>query len=193
MQKKTSVKNRIRYLVDAGVIAAIHGVATIISLSSLSYFSWGPIQLRPSEALMVLVLFNPAAVPGLTLGCFFANLFNLTAAGPLGWLDVVFGTAATLAAGLWMRRFRTRANLALFGPVLFNALIVAAYLPLILMGLGLYNIPLLDINIESSYLLMYVFGVVTIGIGQAIVVYGLGVPLKQLTARYNLFSGEELK
>lgn len=192
MQKTTTnTQTRLRYLVDAGVIAALYAALSIVSLSSMSYLSWGPVQIRPSEALMVLALITPAAIPGLTIGCFIANLFNLTAAGPLGWLDLVFGTLATLLAVIWIWKFRSRTNFALFGAVLSNGFIVAAYLPIILMGLGLYNIPLLNIDIESSYLLMYLFGVVSIGIGQTISVFGLGLPLLKLLKRYKVLQRED--
>lgn len=186
-----STNKRIRYLVEAGVIAAVHATLTILSLSSLSYLSWGPVQLRLSEALMSLALITPAAIPGLTLGTFIANLFNMSASGPLGWLDLVFGTLATLLAAIWAWKFRKRHLFALAGPVFINALVVAAYLPIILMGLGLYNIPLLNIDIESSYFLMYLFGVVTVGIGQFIAVYGLGLPLLKLLIKYKVLRRED--
>jgi hypothetical protein len=66
---------------------------------------------------------------------------------------------------------------ALAGPVLANALIVPAYLPAMLAGLGLYEIPLVGVDLEGSWLSMYLFGVVAVGVGQSIAVYGLGWPL----------------
>jgi hypothetical protein len=49
-----------------------------------------------------------------------------------------------------------------------------ADLPLMLNGLGLYTIPFLNLNVEGSWLAMYLVGVVSVGIGEAIVVYTLG-------------------
>ncbi len=56
----------------------------------LGSLAWGPIQFRVSEALCVLALFTPAAVPGLTLGCAIANIANiaLSGTGMLGMLDL---------------------------------------------------------------------------------------------------------
>ena len=58
-----------------------------------------------------------------------------------------------------------------------NALIVPLYLPLLVKGLGLYRIPLLGVDFEGKWLPMYLFGFVSVAIGQAIVMYGLGLPL----------------
>lgn len=177
-------------LTRAGVVAAVYGGLTIITLQLGSYLAWGPIQFRISEALTVLPLFWSASVPGLALGTLIANLYNLGVAGPLGWLDVVFGTLATLLGALWTRKFRARPALALAGPVLANALIVAAYLPILLAGLGLYQIPFTSIDLESNYLTMYAFGVVTVTIGQAVVVYGLGLPLVSALRRAHIPSDD---
>ena len=78
---------------QAGLIAALYTVLTIVS----AYFGLASheIQVRISEALTVLPLFTPAAIPGLTIGCIVSNL--LTGSMPL---DVVFGTAATLLGAI---------------------------------------------------------------------------------------------
>lgn len=52
------------------------------------------IQFRAAEALCVLAMFTPAAIPGLTIGCV---LFNLCMAGSLPW-DAPLGGLATLLA-----------------------------------------------------------------------------------------------
>lgn len=184
-------RGRAHYVVTAGIIAAVYAVVTITAMQLMLYLSWGPIQLRLSEALTILPLFTPAAIPGLTLGSVIANLSNVAVAGPLAWLDVIFGSAATLGGAMWTYRFRSRPKLALLGPILTNSLIVPAYLPLMLKGLGVYNIPFLPFSIESSYLAMYTFGVVTIFIGEALVVYGLGLPLKTALSKSSIFPGKE--
>lgn len=187
----TPKRGRTHYIVTAGIIAAVYAVVTIVAMQLMLYLSWGPIQLRVSEALTILPLFTPAAIPGLALGCVIANLSNLAIAGPMGWLDVVFGSTATLLGAMWTYRFRARTKFALLGPVVANALVVSAYLPLILKGLGVYNLPFIPFTIESSYLAMYVFGVITIFIGEALVVYGLGLPLKAALQNSSIFPGEE--
>ena len=67
------------------------------------------------------------------------------------------------------------------GPVLANALIVPAYLPLMLQGIGFYTIPFTNIAIDGAYPAMYVFGLLATGIGEAVVMYVLGLPLRALS------------
>lgn len=177
MQNDKQRPSRAKYIATAGVIAALYAVFSVAVMQSMSYLAWGPVQFRVSEALTVLPLFFSAAVPGLTLGCLIANLYNLAVAGPMGWLDVVFGTFATFLGALWTLRFRSKPLLALAGPVITNALIVSAYLPILLKGLGLYQVPLFGVNLEGNWWGMYLFGIITVGFGQAVVVYVLGLGL----------------
>ena len=83
------------------------------------------IQFRASEALCVLALFTPAAVPGLTLGCL---LFNISFAGALP-LDFLMGSLATLLAtgGMYTLRKVTVKGypfLAMVLPAVSNAFFV---------------------------------------------------------------------
>lgn len=172
-----------RYVAQAGVIAAVYAAFTIVVLQLPNQLGWGPVQLRLSEAVTVVGLFTPAAIPGLTLGSVAANLTMLAQVGPLALLDVVFGSLGTLLGALWMWRFRSRPALGMAGPVVTNALIVPAYLPIILAGIGFYRVPLLGIDLEGAWLGMYLFGVAAVGLGQAIVVYGLGWPLQAALRR----------
>jgi len=165
------------YIAQAGIIAAAYAAFTLLVLQMPSQLGWGPIQFRVSEAVTVLALITPAAIPGLTLGSLAANSFMVAQIGPIALLDVVFGSLATLLGAMWSWRFRERRALALAGPVITNALIVPAYLPAMLAGLGFYQIPVMGLDLEGSWLAMYLFGVVTVGIGEAVVVYGLGWPL----------------
>ncbi len=173
---------RSRFVAQSGMIAAGYGAATLIAILFLQGLAWGPIQFRISEALTVLALFTPAAIPGLTIGCALANCFSLaiTGTGALGLLDVVFGSLATCIGSLWCWKFRSRPLLALLGPVLANALIVPAYLPILLQGLGFETIPLTDLSLSGAYLPLYLFGVATTGFGQFVVVYGIGFPITKL-------------
>ncbi len=169
---------RTRYIAQAGVIAAVYAGATILVVQFLSLLAVGPIQFRVSEALTVVAFFTPAAIPGLALGSVVANLYSFAVLGsPLALLDVVFGSLGTLIGAAWTWRFRRNTALGLAGPVVSNSLIVAAYLPWLVKGLGLYEVPILGVDLEGRWLPMYLFGVVAIGIGQAVVMYGLGWPL----------------
>lgn len=179
-------KNRTAYVAQAGMIAAVYAAATLVALLLLQGLAWGPVQFRISEAVCVLALFTPAAVPGLTVGCIIANLANtaISGTGALGLLDVVFGSLATCLGALWCWKMRERANLALLGPVVANALVVPAYLPILLQGLGYYTIPFTSIALDGMYVPMYLFGLVATGLGEAVVVYVLGLPLAGALKRF---------
>ena len=171
-----------------GVIAALYAASTLVAILFLGGLAWGPVQFRVSEALTVLALFSADAIPGLTLGCVVANLANIAlgGTGALGMLDVVFGSAATCLGAVITWRLRRRPALALLGPVVANALIVPAYLPVMLSGLGFYTIPFTSISLDGVYPLMYLFGVVSTGVGEAVVLYVLGLPLAHALGRSQL-------
>lgn len=90
---KTKTQKQILFICQAGIIAALYTVLTLIS--AVFGLASHEIQIRISEALTVLPLFTPAAIPGLTLGCIVSNL--LTGCMPL---DVLFGSLATLLGAL---------------------------------------------------------------------------------------------
>ena len=114
---KTRNKVNTLFLTQAACVAALYVLLTLLS-NALGLASQ-MIQLRLSEVLCWLPILMPAAIPGLAVGCFLANL--LTGAV---WLDVIFGSLATLLGALgtyWLRRRRWLSSLP---PVLANALIV---------------------------------------------------------------------
>ena len=109
---------KIRFLTYSAVIAALYIVLTYLAqLVGLS--GQNAIQCRFSEALCILPYFTPAAIPGVTLGCFLANL--LTGAA---WPDLVFGTLATLIGAVGTRLLRKWKYLASVPPILANTLII---------------------------------------------------------------------
>ena len=174
-----ATKQRAQRLARIGIIAALYAALTLAALLFLGGLAWGPVQFRISEAVVVIALFTADAIPGLTLGCVIANLANMviSGTGALGLLDVVFGSLAT-ALGAWFTwKNRKNVPLALLGPVLANAVIVSAYLPILLQGLGFYTIPFTTIELDGSYPLMFLFGFITTGLGESVVLYALGVPL----------------
>ena len=110
-------KSKSLFLAYAGIIAALYTVLTVfVGAFGLSN---GVIQLRLSEALCVLPIFTPAAIPGLTIGCLISNLVT----GCL-WQDVIFGTLATLIGACGARALRKLPLLAPLPTVLANTLIV---------------------------------------------------------------------
>ena len=183
-----ATKQRAQRLARIGIIAALYAALTLATLLFLGGLAWGPVQFRVSEALVVIALFTADAIPGLTLGCVIANLANMviSGTGALGLLDVVFGSLAT-AFGAWFTwKNRNNMLLALLGPVFTNAVIVSAYLPILLQGLGFYTIPFTTIELDGSYPLMFLFGFITTGLGEAVVLYILGVPLARALKRSSL-------
>jgi uncharacterized membrane protein len=169
--------SRTRYIAQAGVIAALYGGLTWLTLAFGGALAWGPIQLRISEAATVLALFTPAAIPGLAIGSVVANLLNPAAVWPFSALDVVLGSLGTLLGAVWTWRLRKRVLLALLGPVITNAFIVAAYLPILLRGIGVPMTPVLGLSLGSAWPLLYGVLVVTIAVGQALVIYIPGLLL----------------
>ncbi len=95
------------------MIAALYVALTL--LSTAFGLSSGIIQLRISEMLCVLALLTPAALPGLAVGCFIANLLSMCVP-----LDLVFGTLATLIGAALMRTFG-RGRLRYISPLLYVA------------------------------------------------------------------------
>ncbi len=183
------MESRASYVAKAGMIAALYAVATLVTMLFLQGLSWGLVQLRVSEALMAFALFSRAAIPGLGVGCAIANLLAIPLAGTgaLGLLDVLFGTLATVLGSMWCWRFRSRPALGLVGPVLSNALIVPAYLPLVLTAAGAYTIPFTDIAVTGAYPVLYGVGVLGVGVGELISIYVIGLPLSRFLARTALF------
>ncbi len=88
------MRRKTRFLAHGAMIAALYAGLTYMQNILIPGSATWAIQFRASEALCVLALFTPAAIPGLTVGCV---LFNLTFAGALP-LDVPVGGMATLLA-----------------------------------------------------------------------------------------------
>lgn len=115
------------------LISSMYAVVTLL----IAPASFGPIQFRVSEALMVLVLFDYDNIYGLSLGCFLANLIGLlSGVNPIGVMDIVFGTCATFISGVWMYNlkgltFKDLPLLSLLMPAVFNGIIVGLELALI--------------------------------------------------------------
>ena len=148
-------------------IAAVYVVLTVL----FAPISFGPMQVRIAEMLMILPMFTPAAVPGLFIGCIIANMLGGAIA-----LDVIFGSLATLIGAWGGYLLRRNRWLVPIPPILSNALIVPFVLKY---GYGFTEIPLP---------LMMVY----IAIGEIIGCYILGEILGGVLLRYRsvIFRGE---
>ncbi len=157
--------NSTKRLCRAGVIAALYVVLTY----AFSSFAFGPFQVRPAEALCLLPLFLPEAIPALFVGCALSNILSAYSV-----YDIVFGSLASLLAGYgtyFIGKLIKNTALKLFFGGLFPVLINAIVIPLIIVfmcgDLGGYA------GVWTAY-----FVSVAIFLGtQTVWVYGLGVPL----------------
>ncbi|SKC50168.1 QueT transporter family protein [Maledivibacter halophilus] len=116
--KNISVNN----LIKTAVIAAIYAAITM----ALAPISYGDIQFRLSEVLILLAFIDPLYIPGLVLGCLLANFGS-----PLGPIDVMAGSFATLLSVMAIHQTRKSLGnnfkaliIASLWPVIFNGLIV---------------------------------------------------------------------
>lgn len=139
------------FVARAGVIAAVYIVLTLL----IKPIAFGPLQLRIPEAMTILAFIDPAAILGLTVGVFFANF-----ASPYGLVDILGGSALTLAAALMTFKIRNK-YMAMLPPIVVNAL-----------GVPLYLSPATGI----PYWLL----AVQIAIGQTLVIGVLALPLLEL-------------
>ena len=168
--KTKSVQN----LVQGALIAALYAVLTL-TVAPLS-FDFG-IQLRLSEALCVLPLLTPVAIPGLTVGCILSNAIGV-AMGLSILPDILFGSCATLIAALltYLMRNMTVKKLPLLPllpPVIVNAIVVGVEFSLFMPG-------------ESAFFI----STLMVGLSEACVVYVLGIPLYFVLRRLNIFKSE---
>lgn len=153
-----------RQIAKAGLIAALYAVLTIF----MPVPQYGGIQFRVAEAMTVLPFLFPEAIPGLTVGCFIANVFS-----PF-LLDCVVGTSATLLAALWTSRVK-RPLWAPMPPVVCNAVIVGA------------EIAWFAAQDGENFVRAWLFNGFTVGFGELLACYVLGLlllrTLRRLEAR----------
>lgn len=149
----------IRKLCICAIVAALYAAITIVS-APLSY---GLVQFRLSEALVVLCCFEPMLGVGITLGCFLANLFSTVTA-----LDMVIGTLASALACLWTARCRNPWLMPL-PSIVCNGLLVG----------GMLAFVLFPENLAVGFLT----AAAQVGFGELAVLYVLGVPLYFFTKK----------
>ena len=151
-----------RNLCVAAIIAAFYITLTW----SIPFIMYGPLQMRISEALKILPLFTPAAIPGLFIGVFIANIQS-----PFGLADMIIGSLATLIAAIMtyyagkhlkIREF-PKFLIAMIPPVVINALAI---------GIMLYVL-IPDQADPATYTPIYVM-MTSVGFGQIVACYVLG-------------------
>lgn len=147
--KKLDQHGKTMFIVRSAVIAALYAALTL----ALYPISFGAVQFRVSEALTLLPIVMPEAIPGLFVGCLVSNLIG--SATP--W-DIIFGSLATLIAAILTYATRRNKILAAFWPVLCNTVIVGLVLALTL------DLPVFLTMGE-------------VGLGELVVVYTVGMAM----------------
>ena len=143
----------VAFICRGAVIAALYTVLTLVAAAC--GLSSGVIQFRISEALCILGVLTPAAIPGVTLGCMISNLLT----GGAVW-DFVFGTLASLVGMLVLRTLRKHPYIAPLPYVAANMIVVPLVLRYVYAAEG--TIP---------------YFVLTVGIGEVVCAWVLGVLL----------------
>ncbi len=163
-------KKRTTFVVQSAVIAALYaGLTYAAGMMNLAY---GSIQFRFSEALTILACISPAAIPGLTIGCFLGNITS-----PYGIVDILCGTAATFIAAVLSYKtrnvkFKNLPLLSAFFPVIANAVIVGIEITIFMP--------------EGFKLQAFLINAIQIAIGQLVMCYGLGLPLYNVIKKTKL-------
>ncbi len=122
-----NISKRNRRMAMSAVIAALYVAITYAQTAFFPGSTSMAVQFRVSEALTVLALFTPAAIPGLTVGCILANIVSMGALP----VDMVLGSLASLLAAYAMYKtrnitFKGMPLLSLLMPAIFNGIIVGA-------------------------------------------------------------------
>lgn len=166
------MKNKkVIYLTHAAVIAALYAALTVGQNLLLPGTASMAVQFRVAEALTILAVYTPAAIPGLTIGCVLANISSVTAG--LGFYDMIFGSIASLLAALTMyglrnvRWFRLPILAALM-PAIFNGIIIGLEIDFFFIGNLSFNFT--DFLIQGGF----------VALGELAVLIVLGLPLSVL-------------
>ena len=156
-------------LCRAGIIAALYAALTYV-FAPLAY---GPFQIRPAEALCILALIYPEAIPALTIGCALSNITS-----PFAVYDVPIGSLTTLLAafisylvGSNLKNTPLKVLLGGLPPVLFNTVVIP-FVIVFLCGDSGNSVWVAYFSYAGSFLLT-----------QSVWVYGLGTPLYLSVAR----------
>ena len=143
-----------RQIALSGIAAGLYVAVTVLTAS----FAYGNIQFRIADAMCLLVCIEPSLTVGLTLGCLIANLFSTVSA-----LDIIIGTAGTLLGCLLTVHIK-KTWLLPIPTILSNAILVGAMLSWVLMP-------------ASEFWQGFAVMGGEVALGEAVVLYALGVPL----------------
>ncbi|WP_194190143.1 QueT transporter family protein [Clostridium chrysemydis] len=151
------MNKRVNILVKLALVAALYVVLTI----AIAPISYGPIQVRFSEVLILLAFYDKRYVYSLTIGCIIANLLS-----PLGIVDVVVGSLGTYISAVAISKTKSLL-LATFWPTIFC-------LPVVLLLHLIVGLPFF----------IYLFGFM---VGEFISVTLIGYPLAKILSNKEIF------
>ncbi|MDE6598435.1 MAG: QueT transporter family protein [Clostridia bacterium] len=153
-------------LCRAGIIAALY-VALTYAFGQIAYN--GILQIRPAEALTILPLFFPEAVPALWVGCMLANLASpfIMYDVPIGGLATLVAALLTYGAGRLIKNNILKVAVGGFFPVIVNAFIIPLIIVFLCGGAEGFK----------SALIAYWVNFGSLCATEALWVYALGIPL----------------
>lgn len=148
------MNKKLKHLIFSALIGSAYAALTIL----FAPISYGPIQIRVSEALTILPYFSFYSIWGLFIGCILANIF-----GGNGILDIIFGSIATLASAILTyyigkSKINFKRYIAPLPAVIINAIVVGFLLSF------LFKMP-------------FIITALWVGLGEFISAYVLGLPL----------------
>ena len=160
------MKGNTKKIAVTALIAAVYAVFTI----SLGFMSYSNIQFRVAEIMILLAFIDKDYIPGLTLGCFLANIL-----GVYGIPDTIFGTLATFISaclvyqtGKQLGKSTMSLIIASLWPAVVNALIIGWMLN------KFVGLPL-------------ILSMAQVGIGEFVVITIAGIPLfKAVEGKYGI-------
>lgn len=154
----------IKKLVKTALVAAIYATLTLV----LGAISYGPIQFRVAEIMVLLPFIKKDYIWGLTIGCFLANII-----GPYGVPDIIFGTTAT-----FLSVYAVYMTSKIMDGKKY-ALLVSSIWPTVI------NAIIIGIMLNIFFGLPLMLSMAQVGFGQFVVITIIGVPLyKSLEGKY---------
>lgn len=137
-------------IVKLALVSAIYVVLTVV-IAPLSY---GSIQFRFAEILVLLPFFRKDYIYSLIIGCFIANIFS-----PIFLFDIFFGVFHTALSVYLISREKRLWRACLY--------------PIILM-------PIIGLELSLAYQLPFILTSLTCMLGEAVVIFGIAYPLFSL-------------
>ena len=174
--KLIRVKEKSREIAYAAITGAIYATLTM----AIAPIAYGPMQIRLSEALCVLPFFMPVTAWGLFVGCAISNLISAA-----GILDVVFGSLATLIAGLMTAKIGRAYRNGEENSFSYPRCLLACAMPIAL------NTPIIGAVLAATYTPEAFFAgfalfMGEVALGETVTMFALGLPFMRALPRVGI-------